>query len=63
MFLQNGDDVETLRASGNWWDYSIPLWYADSTGSEIKRNILNKIPKPKIVDNFKISGNVEKQAF
>ncbi|WP_319404787.1 site-specific integrase [uncultured Desulfosarcina sp.] len=46
MFLQNGGDVETLRVLGNWKDYSMPMWYADSADSDRKREILNRIPKP-----------------
>ncbi|MFO7557648.1 MAG: tyrosine-type recombinase/integrase [Desulfobacterales bacterium] len=45
MFLQNGGDIETLRVLGNWKDYSMPMWYADSANSEHKRKILNQIPK------------------
>jgi integrase len=46
MFLQHGGDVETLRALGNWKDYSMPMWYADSADSDRKRKILNRIPRP-----------------
>lgn len=46
MFLQHGGDVETLRVLGNWKDYSMPMWYADSANSNRKREILNRIPKP-----------------
>lgn len=46
MFLQNGGDVETLRVLGNWKDFSMPMWYADSADSDRKREILNRIPAP-----------------
>lgn len=47
MFLQSGGDVETLRVLGNWKDYSMPMWYADSANTAHKKKILNRIPKVK----------------
>lgn len=46
MFLQAGGDVETLRTLGNWRDHAMPLWYAEAAGADLKRETLNKIPKP-----------------
>lgn len=45
MFLQAGGDVETLRVLGNWKDYKMPLWYADSAEADHQRKTLGKIPK------------------
>ena len=44
MFLQAGGDVETLRVLGNWKDYSMPMWYADSSRTERRREVLNRLP-------------------
>jgi integrase len=44
MFLQVGGDVETLRVLGNWKDYSMPMWYADASRAERRREVLNRLP-------------------
>jgi len=44
MMLQNGCDIETLRVLGNWKDFQMPLWYAESAGTEGRREALNRIP-------------------
>jgi integrase len=61
MFLQAGGDVETLRVLGNWKDYSMPMWYADSSRTERRREVLNRIPdlngrkKAEVVKNNKLT--------
>lgn len=45
MFLQAGGDVESLRAQGNWKDFSMPMWYASPGSMDQRREIMNKFPK------------------